>query len=334
MPKSWYSVKAKSDSAPAEISIFDEIGIWGVSAKQFIADLKLIDAKDITLYINSPGGNVFDGLAIYNALRQKGAKVTCKVLGVAASAASLIAMAGDKIVMPENTFMMVHNPMGGVYGNADDMREIADVLDKISASLVATYVARTGQDEAKVVELLAAETFMTAAEAVELGFADEMEAALKIAASFDIERLPDSVRAAFDAGHEDDAPEPVTDPAQPRELRATLDTLVTGLCAKHGLDAYTADILLNPAVNDEAGAMEAIASAKEIAAICATARMPERAAGLIRAHASLAQARKTLIDARAAADEASHTDGHIPNTNARSGQSSADIWAKVIPTRH
>ncbi len=153
MKKSWYSVKALAKDTAAEISIYDEIGMWGVTAKDFISDLKKVEAKELTLFINSPGGSVFDGLAIYNSLRQHPANVTVKVMGVAASAASFIAMAGDRIVMPENAFLMVHNPMGAVFGNADEMRDWADTLDKIAASLVGIYVARTGKDEKEIKEL-------------------------------------------------------------------------------------------------------------------------------------------------------------------------------------
>ena len=106
----WFSFKAKAETG-VEISILDEIGMWGVSAKEFIAELKQYAGQAITLTINSPGGSVFDALAIYNALRNSGGEVTTKVMGVAASAASLIFMAGDKRVMPENTFLMIHNPM-------------------------------------------------------------------------------------------------------------------------------------------------------------------------------------------------------------------------------
>ena len=134
--RTWYSMQAAANApTTAEISIFDEIGMWGVTAKQFISDLKALgDVKDITLSLNSPGGSVFDGLAIYNALRSSGANVTVKVMGIAASIASVIAMAGKKIVMPENTFMMVHNPWSFAIGNANDMREMADVLDKLGDS--------------------------------------------------------------------------------------------------------------------------------------------------------------------------------------------------------
>ncbi len=205
--KTWFSIKAQAadSSAPAEISIHDSIGAWNINAQDFLAQLKAISAKDITLTINSPGGSVFDGVAIYNGLRNHGANITVHVLGVAASIASIIAMAGDKIIMPENTFMMVHSPLNALRGNAADMREMADLLDKVESSLIATYVARTGLSHEEIKALLDAETLMTASEAVKLGFADEMRPALKIAASFDLENLPENVQAIFKAAQIEDS---------------------------------------------------------------------------------------------------------------------------------
>ncbi len=192
----WYAIKALS-AAAAELSIHGEIGEDGITAKDFIADLRGIKASAITLSINSPGGSVFDGIAIYNALKQHPAKITVRVMGVAASAASLIAMSGDTIIMPKNSFMMIHNPIGTAYGNAEDMRELAAALDKISAALVATYVARTGQSEAKIKAMLAAETWLSAADAVRLHFADSIEDEARISASFNTARFPERVKAVF-----------------------------------------------------------------------------------------------------------------------------------------
>ncbi len=300
MPK-WYRISAKDDSQPAEIDIFDEIGFWGVTAKDLIADLRAIKSGAITLSINSPGGNVFDALAIYNALRQHAASVTVRVMGVAASAASLIAMAGDTIIMPENSFMMVHNPLGAVYGNAEDLRDLAETLDKIGAALVATYVARTGQTEEKINELLAAETWLSAADAVELGFADKIEAALKIAASYDMDRLPDNVKAAFDA-------ETVTLPAE-----TSLTARIVAACAAAGMAQYATNFALDPAIADDAGIEAALSEAHEIIQICALAKQPAHADAYIQARTALADVRRSLADARAAADEALQTDGHIPS---------------------
>jgi len=192
--RKWYSFKALAADS-AEISIFDEIGGWGITAKDFIGDLKKCTAQNITVSINSPGGSVFDALAIYNALAGCGKKITVRVMGVAASAASLIAMAGSKIVMPENTFMMIHNPIGAVYGNSEDMTDMAATLDKIGAALVSTYVARCGKTPEEVKALLDAETWMSAEDAVANGFADEIEPAMKIAAKINPARVPAAILA-------------------------------------------------------------------------------------------------------------------------------------------
>ncbi len=149
--KSWYSITAKAGTKSADVSIYDEIGYWGVTAKQFIGDIKALDVDVIRLAINSPGGSVFDAIAMYNALRQHTASVEVTVMGVAASAASLVAMSGDKIVMPENAFMMIHNPLNFAYGNADDLRDMAEILDKIGASLVATFQTQSRRPSRKTI---------------------------------------------------------------------------------------------------------------------------------------------------------------------------------------
>ena len=187
-PKSWFRMKA--DGANGEIYIYDEIGFWGITAKDFIDALKALgEVETIDLFINSPGGDVFAGTAIYNALKRHDARVTVYVDGLAASAASLVAMAGDEVVMPENSMMMVHNPSGLVIGTAEDMEKMADTLGKIKSGLVAAYVARSGLSDEEVEEIMSAETWLTAADAVELGFADRVEGPVMAVANFDLSRF-------------------------------------------------------------------------------------------------------------------------------------------------
>lgn len=213
MAKSWYSIRnaAKGD---AEISIYDEIGVYGVRAKDFVRGLKAAgDVQSITLRINSPGGSVFDGLAIHNVLKDHKARVTVKVDGIAASIASVIAMAGDRVEMPANAMMMIHDPYGAVLGTASDMREIADVMDKVKASLVTAYMAKSGQDADTIGQMMAETTWLSAEEAVERGFADEMTGAVAIAACADTDTLmnlnaPEAVLSAF-ARQPAATPEPV-----------------------------------------------------------------------------------------------------------------------------
>jgi ATP-dependent Clp protease, protease subunit len=309
--KNWYSIKAKADQKTAEISIYDEIGYWGVTAKQFIGDLKAVDATTIKLAINSPGGAVFDALAIYNALRQHPAAVEVTIMGVAASAASVIAMAGDTIVMPENAFMMIHNPLNMAYGNADDLREMADVLDKIGASLIGIYAKRTGLPDDEIKALLDAETWLNAEEAVTKGFADELQAELKVAAAFDMERLPENVRASIAPPVADPAPEPQLN-NEPQIDAVALSSRIVALAAESGMAAHADAFILDPAIKAEADAVAAIAEAREVVAVCAAAKLPEVAAGLIRARLPLASVRQRLMEARAALDAALPTNHHIP----------------------
>lgn len=188
MPKSWYSVKAKGGGT-AEVLIYDEIGAWGVSAKQFARDVKdLGNVSQIDLRINSPGGSVFDGNAIYNQLKQHPARVVVHVDGLAASMASVIAMAGDHIVMPENALMMIHNPWTVSIGNAEDLRKDADLLDTIKTTLLKAY-GRSMMTDDEISEMMDAETWLTGADAVDMGFADELEEEVPMAACAKFEQL-------------------------------------------------------------------------------------------------------------------------------------------------
>jgi len=165
---------------PNTITVFDVIGEdwWtggGFTAKRMSAALRSIGAKDVTVQVNSPGGDMFEGIAIYNLLREHPAKVTIQVMGWAASAASIIAMAGDDIRMGLGTFMMVHNAWGVVVGNRHDMRDAAGLFDGFDSAIVDIYAARTGQDRKAIEKLMDAETFMGPTEAVNGGFADAVD---------------------------------------------------------------------------------------------------------------------------------------------------------------
>jgi ATP-dependent Clp protease, protease subunit len=157
------------------------------SAKGFLAELgALPERTPIDLRLNSPGGSVFDAVAIYNALKRHEGPVTVTIDGIAASAASYIAMAGDEVVMPENAFLMIHDPSGLVMGTAGEMRNMAEALDKIAGSLIRGYAAKSGKSDEEIATLIAAETWFDAAEAVEAGFADRIAEPVRIAARFDI----------------------------------------------------------------------------------------------------------------------------------------------------
>jgi ATP-dependent Clp protease protease subunit len=184
--KRWYEFRARANRT-AEIVIYDEIGAFGIPAKAFLDELKALwPVAELTVRINSLGGSVFDGVAIYSALKRHDAAIIVWIDGIAASIASMIAMAGDEVVMPENAMLVLHDPSGLVAGTAADMRAMADALDKLAAAMVAAYCDTSGARHAEIAALMAAETWLSAEQAVELGLADRIEAQVRVAAHFDL----------------------------------------------------------------------------------------------------------------------------------------------------
>lgn len=180
-----FRISAKGKTA--EILIYEDIGdgwFGGLSAKRFADELKGLKAIDaIDVRINSYGGEVFDGVAIYNSLVNHGAKITTHVDGIAASIASVIAMAGSEIHIAENAWMMIHDPWGVAMGNASEMRKQADLLDSLRDTLVNTYTQHATIDKTAIAELMAAETWLSAADAHAKGFATHISQAQKAAAA-------------------------------------------------------------------------------------------------------------------------------------------------------
>lgn len=171
----------------AEIMLYDEIGFFGVDANSFVRELKAIDARTIHLRINSPGGSVFDGVAIYNALKDHPARIVTHVDSLAASMASVIALAGDEIIMAENAFLMIHDPWTLTVGNAEQLRKDADLLDKLADTTIrTTYMAKTGKTEDEIKAWMADETWFTAEEALAAGFVDSVEKRSEVKAKFDL----------------------------------------------------------------------------------------------------------------------------------------------------
>jgi ATP-dependent Clp endopeptidase proteolytic subunit ClpP len=187
MPKRFWNFRAQENGV-AELLLYgviDEDESWGgVGAREFAKELKgLGDVREIRVRINSSGGYVFAGQAIYSTLKRHKATVTVYVDGLAASIASVIAMAGDRVIMPKNALMMVHNPWGLAVGDAEDMRKTAEVLDTITETIISAYQDKTGLERDDILELMEAETWMTAQDALDWGFIDEIEGEGQIAAS-------------------------------------------------------------------------------------------------------------------------------------------------------
>jgi ATP-dependent protease ClpP protease subunit len=170
----WYRIEAKAGSDTTEVYVYDEIGYWGVTAQDFVDELKGISTSKIELHLNTPGGEVFDGIAIYNALKEHSATVTTKIDALAASIGSVIAMAGDTIDIAKAGTMMIHDGHGIAIGNAKDMREMADLLDKVSDTIADIYANRAGGTRDEWRTAMKAETWYNAEEAVAAGLADEI----------------------------------------------------------------------------------------------------------------------------------------------------------------
>jgi ATP-dependent Clp endopeptidase proteolytic subunit ClpP len=184
--KSWYAMEAQGNHS-AEILIYDEIGMWGITAKRFAEDLRdLGNIKSLNIRINSPGGSVTDSNAIYNTIRNHAAHVTVSIDGIALSMGSVIAMSGDHIEMADNALMMIHNPWSGAVGDAGEMRKTADVMDKMKKTMVSAYIKQTGLSEEVVSDMMDDETWLDATEALEQGFIDEISGEIELAASFDL----------------------------------------------------------------------------------------------------------------------------------------------------
>lgn len=201
----WFRIQNAAKTDEATVYIYEEIdSFWGVAAQDFVRELAGIKASTIHLRINSPGGDVFDALAIHNALKRHPAEIVSHVDGLAASAASIVALAGDRVLMGAGAFMMIHNAWGIAIGDAGTLRQVADTLEKITDSLVGIYATRTGKSADEIQQLLDDETWLSAEEAIEGGFADETEEVEKASASFDLSKFRNVPRTLAERSAEAD----------------------------------------------------------------------------------------------------------------------------------
>lgn len=171
--KQWYKIQNVGQNQ-ADMWIYDEIGGWGITAQNLVAELSTLNVAQITVHVNSPGGDVFDGIAIMNSLRDHPANVTVVVDALAASIASVIAQAGNKIIMGRNSTMMIHNASGFAMGEGKDLRKMADLLDSTTANIASIYAERAGGTPKAWLAVMNEETWYSAEEAVAAGLADEV----------------------------------------------------------------------------------------------------------------------------------------------------------------
>lgn len=259
--KTWYSMSMEAGGA-AVIRVYDDIGLWGISDEDFARDLAALGpaVEEIVVRINSGGGNVWHALAMYNLLRVHNALISVVVDGIAASAASFLAMAGDTITMGQGTWMMIHNPSAVAWGTASEMRHTADLLDGIRDEVVDLYATRMGEgglSNEGIIELLDAETWMPAARAVELGFADRVDGQVEeqAFASLDVSRFLHTPPAVLQAASRAPVAPPPAVAIATACQEAGFPALAAGFIAQQQpLEAVQATLAQASAVKDVAAA--------------------------------------------------------------------------------
>lgn len=314
---SWYRINnASTEDAnqPLEIEIYGEIGDWGKSAEQFLAELKNADdgQRPIVIAINSDGGEIGDSFAIHNALQRLGDRVTARIDGFALSSAGIVAMGAHRVQAHENAMLMMHNPWTWAQGDSDEFRKVADIMDKVLEGIVACFKHRKlNVDDAELRRMINAETWLTASEAKNMGFVDEVltgigsvsnTTSLRILNRY--RNMPAAVKAQMEQ-QTDPSQVPETDPAAetdpPTEPEGAPDmvalaALATAECAKAGIANHAVHIIKASVLKDEAAVRAAINRAKDIKDLCIVAKQPDMAAALIEGGVSADEARAKLFD--------------------------------------
>jgi len=303
--KSWYTLQASGEAEQRNIEIFvyGEIGAWGVTANQFVQDLRAMDdgVSPVIVAFNSIGGDLFDGLAIHNALSRLGERCTGRIDALAASAASVAVCGAHRVVIAANAMLMIHNPYTFTGGDAEDFRRVADVLDQTLEAIIAAYKAKAPDiDEAELRRMVNAETWLTANEAVALGLADEVGDGLKVSACLGqgsvlqrFQHAPPELLAQLDEEPEVEPPEP--DPTPVLDA-AKLALMVTQGCAAAGISNLVEPLLAATKLESEAVIQAALTNAKALHGLCVAARLPELTGEFITAGLDEAAVRARLFD--------------------------------------
>ncbi|TFY92792.1 Clp protease ClpP [Pseudomonas kairouanensis] len=303
--KSWYTFQASGEAEQRSIEIFvyGEIGAWGVTANQFVQDLRAMDdgVSPVIAAFNSIGGELFDGLAIHNALSRLGERCTGRIDALAASAASVAVCGAHRVVIAANAMLMIHNPWTYAAGDADDLRKVADALDQTLEAIIAAYKSKAPDiDEAELRRMVDAETWLTANEAVTLGLADEVGDGLKVKACLGqgsvlqrFQHAPPELLAQLDEDPEVEPPEP--DPAPVLDA-AKLALMVTQGCAAAGISNLVEPLLAATKLESEAVIQAALTNAKALHGLCVAARLPELTGEFITAGLDEAAVRARLFD--------------------------------------
>ncbi|AZE61760.1 MULTISPECIES: head maturation protease, ClpP-related [Pseudomonas fluorescens group] len=307
--KSWYTFQAsgEAEQQTIEVFVYGEIGTWGVSANQFVQDLRAMDdgASPVIVAFNSIGGDLFDGLAIHNALSRLGDRCTGRIDALAASAASVAVCGAHRVVIAANAMLMIHNPYTFTGGDAEDFRRVADVLDQTLEAIIAAYKSKAPDiDEAELRRMVNAETWLTANEAVALGLADEVGDGLKVKACLGqgsvlqrFQNAPAELLAQLDEEPDVEPADPVNPPDPAPVLDAAgLALMVTKGCAAAGISNLVDPILASTKLENEAVVTAALTKAKALHGLCVAARLPELTGEFLAAGLDEAAVRARLFD--------------------------------------
>ncbi|MFG5864416.1 head maturation protease, ClpP-related [Metapseudomonas sp. CR1201] len=315
--KNWYSIKAAAEGGAEqglEVYVYGEIGAWGVTANQFIQDLRAMDdgVSPITVAFNTVGGDLFEGLAIHNALNRLGERCTSRVDALAASAGSVAACGAHRLVMASNAMLMIHNPWTWAGGDAEDFRKVADVLDQTLEAIVASYKRKApGIDDAELRQLIKDETWLTASEAKNLGLCDEIIDGVTVKAMVGdggalrrYRNAPEALLAQLDQPPADPPADPaLQDPAPqdppspaPQASAAELAAQIVRGCAEAGISNLVEALTSTGNLKDEASVKAAIRDAKAVRDLCVSARLPDLSAGFVKDGLGVEAVRARLFD--------------------------------------
>ncbi|VVQ14012.1 ATP-dependent Clp protease proteolytic subunit [Pseudomonas fluorescens] len=324
--KTWYAVHASGEAAERviEVFVYGEIGAWGITANQFVQDLRAMDdgVSPVIAAFNSIGGDLFDGLAMHNALSRLGERCTGRIDALAASAASVAVCGAHRVIIAANAMLMIHNPYTYAGGGAEDFRRVADVLDQTLEAIIAAYKAKAPDiDDAELRRMVNAETWLTANEALALGLADEVGDGIKVKACLGqgavlqrFQHAPVELVAQLDEPPElDPELEPVEPPLVPPAVdSAKLALMITQRCTAAGISNLVEPLLNSTQLESEEIVLAGLARAKAVNDLCVAARLPEFSAEYVAADLDAAAVRARLFDKIVTSGKGFEIDNSLP----------------------
>jgi ATP-dependent protease ClpP protease subunit len=309
----WYSIRnmGEGDAKVIEVFIYGEIGYWGVTSGDFIRDLQAQDdgVSKVLVHFDTIGGDLFDGIAIHNTLRALGERCTGRIDGACFSAGSVAVCGAHRIEMADNALMMIHNPWTWMAGGSEELRKMADMMDKAREGIIASYQHRElTVDEAELSRMIDEETWLTPAEAKAFGLVDEiLGAGQPLARNAAMGKILNRYRNVPEAARQlvaevepdpvptpDPEPEPAPEPQSPEAAALAAQLAVD--CTAAGLSACLPALIKSSGLKSAEAVQAELTRAKAIHAICVVAKLPDEAPGLIAAGASPDEARLKLWD--------------------------------------